>query len=201
MRKRARYAAQILALVLIADVLVLCTVSHAGARIPTLSVLEYNPPTSVASGASASVSVGSGLRIRNTVVAAVHALTARLIDQRTRAALPQASDLGVNHAASGDAPDPVPHPAVLGAERPGTSNPPETTRSVSGDAVAFGAPEAGGHGGIGTSTLSGAGSGAASSAVLSGLSELAEHAAFTVDRHTTRTDTIHTSVQPLDRPG
>lgn len=131
-----------------------------------------------------------------TTAVPVDALTVRLIDDRPRPALPQIADVAANRAPSGHAPHPL--RLVGGASGTTTAGGDET---VTGDAVAFGALDAGGNGGIGSATMSGSGSGGSAAAVLSGLNDLAVHAGFTVARATTRTGTIHASVQPLDRPG
>ncbi|HTK66345.1 MAG TPA: hypothetical protein VL595_28470 [Pseudonocardia sp.] len=137
-----------------------------------------------------------------TTAVPVDALTVRLIDDRPRPALPQTADVAANRAPSTDPSGHAPHPLRLVGGASGTTT---TTAggddTVTGDAVAFGALDAGGNGGIGSATMSGSGSGGSAAAVLSGLNDLAVHAGFTVARATTRTGTIHASVQPLDRPG
>lgn len=136
-----------------------------------------------------------------TTAVPVDALTVRLIDDRPRPALPQTADVAANRAPSTDPSGHAPHPLRLVGGASGTTTTAGGDETVTGDAVAFGALDAGGNGGIGSATMSGSGSGGSAAAVLSGLNDLAVHAGFTVARATTRTGTIHASVQPLDRPG
>jgi hypothetical protein len=132
-------------------------------------------------------------------VQAVIALTARLIDGRARAAFPQTLDLGAIRAASIGSQDPALRTASMFGEQPTATG--TTDESVTGAAVAFGAPDVGRRGGIGPATFSTSGPGGTASAMISGLSELPVRAGFTVARDSSRTGTIHASIQPLDRPG
>src|SRR5581483_2442704 len=135
---------------------------------------------------------------RPAATRAIDELTARLVDGRTRAALPRSADLGSVRAATAGIHDATPHTAtIFGDPRVAATS----AGSVTGAAVAFGATEAGKRGGLGSPSLSTSGSGGTASAVLSGLSELPVHAGFTVARDTTRTGTIHASIRPLERPG
>jgi len=210
-RQQAR-ATRLLTLFLVAVVTVLCAQIRisapapspsSGATTPLAAAVAATPRSGVQATPRSGVQATprSGVQAASFAALRIDALTVGLIDDRPRPALPQTSDLAAIRTVAGSASDGALRPAGLVDTHPATSRTIWNDEIVTGDAVAFGAPDAGSHGGIGSATLSGSGSGSSTTATLSGLSELAVHAGFTVARTTTRTGTIHTSVQPLDRPG
>ena len=202
-RQQAR-ATRLLTLFLVAVVTVLCAQIRISAPAPSPSSGATTPLAAAVAATPRSgvqATPRSGVQAASFAALRIDALTVGLIDDRPRPALPQTSDLAAIRTVAGSASDGALRPTGLVDTHPATSRTIWNDEIVTGDAVAFGAPDAGSHGGIGSATLSGSGSGSSTTATLSGLSELAVHAGFTVARTTTRTGTIHTSVQPLDRPG
>lgn len=188
------------ALPLVGLVIVLCAPVRAPhpAHVPAVT----DTPLTVAVVAALAIPTTPLATTARAVTQVINALTARLVDGRLRAALPQSLDLGAIRAAATDDRDPARRSAgILAEHRDSRTSDPTTDHSVTGAAVAFGAPKAGESGGVGSPNLSTAGSSGAPAAVLGRLSVLPLHAGFTVARHTTRTGTVHASIRPLVRPG
>lgn len=187
-------------LLLVALLVVLCapirTAPAGPATNPVDTPLTLAMATALSAPDSASAAAANGAAAR-----AIKALTAQLLDGRAATARPQTVDIAAIRAAALGVQDPFLRTAGIFGERRDAAQGASGGRSVTGAAVAFGAPDAGRGDGVSSPSLSGSSSSGSASAVLSGLSELAVHDGFTVARHTTRTGTIHASIQPLDRPG
>jgi hypothetical protein len=186
-------------LVLAGLVIFLC----APVRTVSMSHVPATPDTPLTVAVASVLSApGAGSTDAATTRAAprIDTLTARLIGGRARADLPRTLDLGAIRAVSTATPDPALRSAGMLGEHPDPMPRTAFGESVTGAAVAFGAPDAG-RGGVGSSSVSTAGSAGSAMAMLSGLNELAVHDGFAVARDMTRSGLIHTSIQPLDRPG
>jgi hypothetical protein len=125
------------------------------------------------------------------------ALTTRLVDSRARAALPSGRELAGTQAASVI---PAGHAAIMLTDAGGASGASVRDDSVSGAIIASGAPDASG-GGAGTGSASASGSSGSGTAMITTAVGMPLHEGFALSRIEPRTAQMHTSIQPLERPG
>ncbi len=167
-----------------------------------LGAAVTSPSPSVPAGPFASGTLGMPAVPRLAAMPAVSSaeLTARLLDSRTRPALPHSHDLASTDATSVGSALPAIHAASMltdSAEPPRVSAP---DGSVTGAAMALGAPDAS-SGGVGSESITGSGSGGSASAVIAGPAGPPQRTGVTLARLEPRTTEMHASIQPLERPG